>query len=384
MKSNHTLFILSGILFLMQTNLTHSEELPGIGMRQFGETAGGQAVMLYSLVNTKGNTVEITNYGGIITRLLVPDRNGNSSDVVLGFNTLEAYLKDSPYFGCLVGRYGNRIANGQFVLNQKKYELAKNNEPGGMPCHLHGGNVGFDKVVWNATPVIENKIAGLKLAYLSRDGEEGYPGNLAVEVYYWWTNEDELKIEYRATTDQPTPVNLTHHSYFNLKGEGNGDILDHVLMINAEKYTPVNAGLIPTGELAEVKGTPFDFSQPTAIGARIEEKHQQLQYGLGYDHNWVIKKRANDLELAASVYEPSSGRVMEVWTTEPGLQFYSGNFLDGHLTGKSGKPYQYRSGFCLETQHFPDSPNQPKFPNTILRPGEKYESLTVYKFTVKK
>ncbi len=384
MKSNHTLLILMGLFFLMQTNLTHSEELPRIGMRQFGETAGGQAVMLYSLTNANENILEVTNYGGIITRLLVPDRNGKSSDVVLGFNTLEEYLKDSPYFGCLVGRYGNRIANGQFVLNQKKYELAKNNEPGGMPCHLHGGNVGFDKVVWNATPLIENKTAGLKLTYLSRDGEEGYPGNLAVEVYYWWTNENELKIEYRATTDQPTPVNLTHHSYFNLKGEGSGDILDHVLMINAEKYTPVNAGLIPTGELAEVKGTPFDFSQPTAIGARIAEKHQQVQYGLGYDHNWVLKKSPGALELAARVYEPSSGRVLEVWTTEPGLQFYSGNFLDGHLTGKSGKRHDYRSGFCLETQHFPDSPNQPKFPSTILQPGEKYESLTVYKFTVKK
>lgn len=253
-----------------------------------------------------------------------------------------------------------------------------------MPCHLHGGNVGFDKVVWNATPLIENKTAGLKLTYLSRDGEEGYPGNLAVEVYYWWTNDDELKIDYRATTDKPTPVNLTHHSYFNLKGEGSGDILGHVLTIHAEEFTPVNAGLIPTGELANVKGTPFDFSTPTAIGARIMADHHQLKYGGGYDHNWVLKKRAGALELAATVHEPASGRMMEVWTTEPGLQFYSGNFLDGHLTGKSGKPHNYRSGFCLETQHFPDSPNQPKFPNTILRPGEKYESLTIYKFTVKK
>ncbi|NUO80436.1 galactose mutarotase [candidate division KSB1 bacterium] len=382
MKLNRTPLLLMGIA--MQINFSYAEELPRITMRQFGVTAARQEVMLYSLVNAKGSLLEITNYGGIITRLLVPDRDGKSSDVVLGFNTLEEYLKDSPYFGCLVGRYGNRIANGQFVLEGKKYELAKNNEPGGMPCHLHGGNVGFDKVVWNATPVIENKIAGLKLAYLSRDGEEGYPGNLAVEVSYWWTNEDELKIEYRATTDKATPVNLSHHSYFHLKGEGSGDILDHVLMINAEKYTPVNQGLIPTGELAEVKGTPFDFSRPTAIGARIEEKHQQLQYGLGYDHNWVLKKRARALELAATVYEPSSGRVLEVWTTEPGLQFYSGNFLDGHLSGKSGKPHQFRHGFCLETQHFPDSPNQPQFPNVILKPGEKYESTTIYKFTSRK
>ncbi len=367
----------------MQINFSHAEELPRLTMRHFGVTAARQDVMLYTLVNAKGSLLEISNYGGIITRLVLPDRDGKPSDVVLGFNTLDEYLKDSPYFGCLVGRYGNRIANGQFVLDGKKYALAKNNDPGGMPCHLHGGNVGFDKVVWNATPLIENKTAGLKLAYLSRDGEEGYPGNLAVEVCYWWTNEDELKIEYRATTDKPTPVNLTHHSYFNLKGEGNGDILGHVLTILAEKYTPVNPGLIPTGELAEARGTPFDFSQPTAIGARIDADQPQLKYSLGYDHNWVLKKRAGALELAATVSEPASGRAMEVWTTEPGLQFYSGNFLDGHLYGKSGKPHQFRHGFCLETQHFPDSPNQPKFPNTILKPGEKYESTTIYKFKTK-
>lgn len=384
MRLLETVRNLIALLVIMTTPLLHADEGPRITMRQFGETASGQAVMLYTLTNAHENLLEITNYGGIITRLVVPDRNGKSSDVVLGFNALDEYVKDSPYFGCLVGRYGNRIARGQFVLDGKTYELAKNNDPGGMPCHLHGGNVGFDKVVWNATPLIENKTAGLKLTYLSRDGEEGYPGNLAVEVYYWWTNDDELKIDYRAITDKPTPVNLTHHSYFNLKGEGSGDILGHVLTIHAEEFTPVNAGLIPTGELAKVKGTPFDFSTPTAIGARIMADHQQLKYGGGYDHNWVLKKRAGALELAATVHEPASGRMMEVWTTEPGLQFYSGNFLDGHLTGKSGKPHHYRSGFCLETQHFPDSPNQPKFPNTILRPGEKYESLTIYKFTVKK
>jgi len=331
-------------------------------------------------MNTSGAILEVTNYGGIVTRLLLPDRNGKQEDVVLGFNTLEEYLKDSPYLGCIVGRYGNRIANGQFVLDQTKYELAKNNAPGGIPCHLHGGELGFDKVVWNDTPMIENKVAGLKLTYLSHDGEEGYPGNLAVEVWYWWTNENELKIEYHATTDKPTPVNLTHHSYFNLKGEGEGDILGHVLMIKGEKYTPVNNGLIPTGELADVKGTPFDFSQPTAIGERINAGHQQLKYGMGYDHNWVLRKAAGKLEMVATVYEPASGRAMEVWTTEPGLQFYSGNFLDGHLSGKSGKPYRFRHGFCLETQHFPDSPNQPNFPSTILRPGEKYHSTTIYKF----
>jgi aldose 1-epimerase len=367
----------------MQINFSHSEESPRITMRYWGKTDGGQQVLLYTLVNAKGNTVEIANYGGIVTRLVLPDRNGKPEDIVLGLNTLQEYLKDSPYFGCIVGRYGNRIANGQFVLDQTKYELAKNNTPGGIPCHLHGGEVGFDKVVWNATPIIENNVVGLKLTYLSRDGEEGYPGNLAVEVHYWWTNENELKIEYHAATDMPTPVNLTHHSYFNLNGEGQGDILGHLLMIKAEKYTPVNSGLIPTGELAEVKGTPFDFSQPTTIGGRINAGHQQLKYGGGYDHNWVLKKTAGKLEMAAAVYEPASGRAMEIWTTEPGLQFYSGNFLDGRLFGKSGKPYQFRHGFCLETQHFPDSPNQPNFPSAILRPGEKYQSTTIYKFTTK-
>ena len=380
MKINKTRLLSIGLLSLMPIHHSFSGELPRITMRHFGQTPSGQHVMLYALVNANGASLEVTNYGGIITRLMVPDRQGKLEDVVLGFNTLAEYLKDSPYFGCIVGRYGNRIANGQFVLDQKRYELAKNNSPGGLPCHLHGGNVGFDKVVWQATPVIEDHIAGLKLAYASRDGEEGYPGNLAVEVRYWWTNANELKIEYRATTDQPTPVNLTHHSYFNLKGEGSGDILGHVLTIPAQRYTPVNAGLIPTGELAAVKGTPFDFLQPERIGARIAAGHAQLKFGAGYDHNWVLQGSGEGLQLAAQVSEPASGRMMEVWTTEPGLQFYSGNFLDGHLLGKSGKPYQFRHGFCLETQHYPDSPNQPDFPNTILRPGEKYESTTIYKF----
>lgn len=372
---------LTVLFFIMGANMSVATETPTITMRYFGETPSGQSVMIYSLVNQNGAKVEITNYGGIVTRLSVPNSDGKLEDVVLGFNTLEEYLKDSPYFGCIVGRFGNRIANGEFKIGQQKYSLAKNNDPGGIPCHLHGGNVGFDKVVWQATPEIEKNMAGLKLTYMSRDGEEGYPGNLDVEVQYWWTNDDELKIEYRATTDKPTPVNLTHHSYFNLKSEGSGDILGHVLTINAEKYTPVNKGLIPTGELAQVKGTPFDYSTPMAIGKRIDADHQQLKYGGGYDHNWVLKRQTEALQLAATVYEPTSGRVMEVWTTEPGLQFYSGNFLDGTLSGKSGKSYQFRHGFCLETQHFPDSPNQPDFPNTILKPGEQYQSTTIYKFS---
>lgn len=360
--------------------MNFSEELPTITMRPFGETQKGEPALIYSLVNQNGASVEITNYGGVVTRLLAPDRNGKLEDVVLGFNSLKDYLTESPYFGCIVGRYGNRIANGQFVLDNVKYDLAKNNTPGGIPCHLHGGQVGFDKVVWSATPVIENNIAGLNLTYKSRDGEEGYPGNLDVEVSYWWSNENELRIEYRATTDKPTPVNLTQHSYFNLKSEGSGDILGHVLTIHADKYTPVNAGLIPTGELADVKGTPFDFLKASAIGERIDADHPQLKFGGGYDHNWVLTDQKAELKLAATVSEPTSGRVVEVWTTEPGLQFYSGNFLDGRLTGKSGQPYQFRYGLCLETQHFPDSPNQPKFPNVILKPGEQYQSTTIYKF----
>lgn len=380
MHFSKTRLVLFVSLLMMPTHSSLAEESPGITMRHFGVTPAGQEVTVYALSNTRGATVEIINYGAIVTRLIVPDRSGKKEDVVLGFNTLAEYVKDSPYLGCIVGRYGNRIAKGEFVLEGRKYTLAKNNAPGGMPCHLHGGEVGFDKVVWQATPVIANNTAGLKLAYSSRDGEEGYPGNLEVEVWYWWTNQNELKIEYRASTDKPTPVNLTHHSYFNLAGEGKGDILGHVLMINAEKYTPVNAGLIPTGEFAEVKGTPFDFLRPTAIGKNIDADHPQLKHGGGYDHNWVLKKVGRELEMVATVHEPASGRLMEVWTTEPGLQFYSGNFLDGHLSGKSGRPYHFRHGFCLETQHFPDSPNQPNFPNTILRPGEQYQSTTIYKF----
>ncbi len=367
----------------MSTSLMNEGKLPHLTVRWFGKTNRGQDVLLYTLTNAQGNLVEITNYGGIVTRLRLPDRTGKSDDVVLGFNTLEEYVKDSPHFGCLVGRVGNRIANGEFVLDGRKYVLAKNNNPAGMPCHLHGGSVGFDKVVWEAVPLIANGNAGLKLTYLSRAGEEGYPGNLAVQVIYWWTQDNALRIEYHATTDQATPVNLTHHSYFNLKGEGRGDVLDHVLMINADEYTPVNRGMIPTGELAPVAGTPFDFRRPTAIGARIAADHEQLRNGLGYDHNWVLKKQSGALELAATVHEPLSGRFMEVWTTEPGMQFYSGNFLDGHHIGKSGAPYPFRGGFCLETQHFPDSPNHPHFPTIILRPGEKYNSTTLYKFLLK-
>jgi aldose 1-epimerase len=349
----------------------------------FGTTASGQPVQLYTLVNSNGMRADVTNYGAIIVRLLAPDRTGRMDDVVLGFDTLDAYLRETPYFGALVGRYGNRIANGRFTLDGKTYSLATNNHPGGVPCALHGGLVGFDKVVWEATPLLVANTAGVSLHYVSADGEEGYPGKLDVTVHYWLTNANELKILYSATTDKATPVNLTQHTYFNLRGEGNGDILGHIVTINASRYTPVDKGLIPTGELAPVAGTPLDFTSPHAVGERIHAPDTQLALAGGYDHNWVIDRAGAGLAPAATVYEPSTGRTLEVWTTQPGVQFYTGNFLDGTLAGKRGVPYQARSGLCLETQHFPDSPNHPSFPTTILRPGEKYETATIYRFSAR-
>lgn len=337
------------------------------------------SIKLYTLKNSAGMEVKITNYGAIITSIIVPDRDGKLADVALGHKSLEKYINavDRPYFGAVVGRFGNRIANGVFTLEGTTYELATNNDQN----HLHGGNVGFDKVVWDAR-TLESENA-LELAYLSQDGEEGYPGNLQVTVTYQLTESNELIVKYQATTDKATPVNLTQHSYFNLKGEGNGTILDHQLMINADRYTPVDAGLIPTGQLADVAGTPFDFTSAKAIGRDIEQPNDQLTYGLGYDHNFVLNKKANsdELVLAARVSEPTTGRSIEVRTTEPGIQFYCGNFLDGRLQGKSGGVYEYRGGFVLETQHFPDSPNQPGFPSTILKPDGTYQSKTIFKFS---
>ena len=335
----------------------------------------------FTLQNENGMSVKVTNYGAIITSIMVPDNKGNMQDVALGYNSADGYMNavDKPYFGAIVGRYGNRIANGQFTLDGETYTLAKNNGEN----HLHGGVIGFDKVIWTAKP--DPASNAIELSYLAKDMEEGYPGNLAVTVTYTLTSNNSIVIDYLAVTDKATPVNLTQHTYFNLKGEGEGTILDHELMLNADSYTPVNEGLIPTGELPTVKNTPFDFTTAKAIGRDIGQDNQQLTFGLGYDHNWVLNKPETDstLTLAAEVFEPTTGRVLTVETTEPGLQFYCGNFLDGRLTGKSGKPYVHRGGFCLETQHFPDSPNQPNFPSTILNPGSEYKTKTVFTFSVR-
>ncbi len=336
----------------------------------------GKPVKKYTLRNANGVEAEIMNYGGIVMSLKVPDKNGKLADVVLGYDNLEGYLKETPYFGCLVGRYGNRIAKGKFTLDGKNYTLAQNNGPNA----LHGGVKGFDKVVWNVVKATDDS---LELQYTSKAGEEGYPGNLNVTALYTLTKDNGLRLDYKATTDAATPVNLTQHSYFNLRGHG--DINSHIVYINADKFTPVDETLIPTGELRPVEGTPFDFRKPTPIGARVNDtSNQQIKFGGGYDHNWVIDKPAGKLGLQARVTEPETGRVLEVYSTEPGLQFYGGNFLDGTITGKKGWTYQHRNGFCMEPQHFPDSPNQPNFPSTILRPGETYKNTIIYKFDVKK
>lgn len=330
----------------------------------------------YELTNANGMKVVITNFGGRVVSLLAPDKNGKLEDVVLGYDSLKEYLKENPYFGALIGRYGNRIAKGKFTLGGKEYHLPVNNGENS----LHGGPMGFHNVYWEVTPVNHNY---LKLTYHSKDGEAGYPGNLLVTVGYTLTETNEFSIDYEATADKETVVNLTHHSYFNLAGAGNGDILNHELTIYADYFNAVDSGLIPAGEPKSVEGTPFDFTTPHKIGERINQDDEQLKFGKGYDHNWVLRKARAVMWQAARVVEPASGRIMDVWTTEPGMQFYSGNFLDKEI-GKGGKAYPFRSGFCLETQHFPDSPNRPDFPSTVLKPGEKYFQKTLYKFDVVK
>lgn len=344
----------------------------------FGNMADGAPVDVYTLTNVNGLVAKITTYGGAIVSLLVPDRDGNLGDVVLGLDTLEDYVTKSPYFGCITGRYANRIGGARFTLNGVEYALEKNDGEN----HLHGGAKGFDKVVWDAEPQSGDKGPELRLSYLSEDGEGNYPGNLSVEVVYALTNDDELRIDYLATTDKDTIVNLTNHTYFNLATGGASDILDHELMIAADRFTPVDAGSIPTGELRSVASTPLDFRQLTPIGARIDQDDEQLGYGSGYDHNFVLNSGGGDLALAARVQEPVTGRVMEVHTTEPGVQLYTGNHLDGSFAGKGGTRYGKRSALCLETQHFPDSPNKPDFPSTVLRVGDTYRTTTIHRFAV--
>ena len=349
-----------------------------IDEKDFEALIDGDSVRLYALSNESGMEVTFTNYGQRLVSLYVPDKNGDFDDVVLGFPTLEEYRANKNYYGSTIGRYGNRIAKGKFSLDGKTYELARNNNEN----HLHGGEIGFESVVWNVDKFNENEIV---FSRTSPDMEEGYPGSLKVQVVYELTDSNELKIRYKATTDKPTHVNLTHHSFFNLKGEGNGTVNNHILMLNADSYTPVDAGLIPTGKIEKVAGTPFDFTEPKPIGEDLEADHEQLKMGKGYDHNFVLNdspKNSEGLVLAAKVIESKSGRTMEVYTDEPGVQFYGGNFLTGKEIGKNGRPYLFRGSFCLETQHFPDSPNQPDFPSTQLNPGEIYTSHCTYKFGV--
>ncbi|OFW07906.1 MAG: galactose mutarotase [Acidobacteria bacterium RIFCSPLOWO2_02_FULL_67_36] len=348
----------------------------------FGKTPDGTAVDIYTFSNGHGVEIKATTYGGIITSLKVPDRAGTAGDIVLGFDTLAGYVNGPPppYFGAIIGRYGNRIGKAQFTLDGTTYKLAANNGPN----HLHGGNKGFDKVVWAGELLKTADGVGVAFTRTSPDGEEGYPGSLKVRVTYTLTEKDELIVAYHATTDKATPVNLTQHSYFNLAGEGSGDILGHELSIDADRYTPVDDTLIPAGQLAPVQGTPFDFRTPTAIGARIDANDPQLTNGKGYDHNWVLNRTGAGLQHAARVVEPTTGRTLDIATTEPGIQFYAGNFLDGTITGKGGHVYNHRTGFCLETQHYPDSPNKPGFPSTILKPGQEYSTKTVFTFGVTK
>ena len=354
-----------------QETKTREQKVMSIGTKPFGKTPDGQEVDLYTMTNTNGITAKITNYGAILVSLEVPDKNGKLADITLGFDTLEGYIKGHPYFGATVGRYANRIGGAKFKLNDVEYQLAANNGPN----HLHGGIKGFDKVIWKAEDVTaESNQAFVKLSYLSKDGEEGYPGNLTCTVTYTLTKDDGLKISYEAETDKTTILNLTNHTYWNLAGQGNGDVLGHELMLSADKYTPVDEGLIPTGEIKSVKGSPMDFTKPMIIGSRI------IQVEGGYDHNYVLNSGGGTLALCARVYEPTSGRIMEIHTVEPGVQFYTGNFLDGSINGKAGKVYNKHYGFCLETQHFPDSPNKPDFPSVVLKPGDKYTTVTVHKF----
>jgi aldose 1-epimerase len=370
-------FILAAAGLTAGCTRNSQEQAKNMNRKSFGQSKDGEPVDIFILRNSNGMEAGILTYGGIVQSLRIPSASGGPVDVVLGFDDLDSYMNDSPYFGALVGRYGNRIGNAQFSLDGVDYKLPAND---GKNC-LHGGTKGFDKHVWTAKDVSGSGGMALELTYVSKDGEEGFPGNLTSTVTYTLSDRaNELRIDYRATTDKATVLNLTNHSYFNLAGQGEGDILGHEVTIDADRFTPVDATLIPTGKLQPVDGTPFDFRQPHAIGERIGSDDEQVKFGKGYDHNFVLNHAAGSLGVAARVREPKSGRTLEVSTDQPGLQFYTGNFLDGHIHGKGGKVYPRRSAFCMETQHFPDSPNQPQFPSTVLRPGQEYRTATVFRF----
>jgi len=353
---------------------------PSVVAKPFGTTKDGQAVTLYTLTGAGGVVMDVLDWGGKVVRLYVPDRNGKAVDVTTGFNDVAGYEEHEMYFGSLIGRYGNRIAHGKFTLDGKTYTLPLNNEPGGLPCSLHGGERGFESYVWKASPLMEGRNVGLRLTMVSPDGDQGYPGSLKVTVTYWLTADNVWRIAYQAMTDKPTPVNLTQHIYFNFRGEGVGDILDHELTLYADRMTPVNKGLIPTGVIVPVAGTPFDFTSPRRIGDRIGADDEQLRFGGGYDHNYILNNQTGNLAKAAEVYEKTTGRHMEVWTTEPAVQFYVGSHITDKIPSKQGGSLCPRAGLALETQHTPDSPNQPIFPSTILMPGKVYRSATEYRF----
>jgi len=377
-KSHAIVTALFVACMMVTCSLGSAEAKKTMKKQPFGKTEDGQQVELYTLTNKSGMEAAITNFGGIVVSLKAPDRSGKLDDVVLGYDQLDGYLTNKAFFGALIGRYANRIAHGKFTLNGVTCNVPKNDADNA----LHGGLKGFNKRVWTAQDVSGNHGQALQLTYGSKDGEEGFPGNLSAKVVYTLTDQNELRIDYSATTDKETVVNLTNHSYFNLAGQGKGDILGHELTIHSDRFTPVDATLIPTGELKPVKGTPFDFTKSTAIGARVNQDDEQLKVGKGYDHNWVLNGGGKGaVSLAAEAYEPKTGRVLQILTDQPGIQFYSGNFLDGTIQGKSGKVYNLRNGFCLETQHFPDSPNHPAFPSTVLKPGQQYKTTTIFKFS---
>jgi Galactose mutarotase and related enzymes len=370
-------FLIYSIILLSCT--PNKKENSVIKKTLYGKLPDGREVYQYTLMNKSGTTMKVINFGAVVTSLTVPDRNGKYEDIVLGYDSLQDYIDGKSYFGAIVGRYGNRIGKGQFTLEGKKYQLALNNDEN----HLHGGNIGFDKVLWDAKSLQDSIGQSLQLTYVSPDGEEGYPGKVTLSVTYTLTDKNELRIVYKGTTDKTTILNPTHHSYFNLSGSFKNTILNHLLMIEADAFTPVDKGLITTGKYLDVKNTPMDFRTPTAIGARINDPFEQLIFGKGYDHNWVIRNYTKGkVRKAAEVYEQKSGRVMIVYTDQPGLQFYSGNFLDGTAKGK-GVSYQFRTGLCLEAQCYPDSPNKPEFPSVTLKPGETYEQTTIYQFSTK-